>query len=261
MGDTHKYDSFFDSIGRITSPSYVPTYTDLLYLRKHARDIPKKGIPVSEVKITLPRLNYNFTFCAGSPEASFAMRKWMPAFEDSMALVFLVELPCCFSVREEAQHPHDLVGQGYNDYLDDTVFFFETIINSFWLRRCTFILVFSDVQAFRDRVESMPLTGIKWHNEHGGPADNVLLHIIARFDYQIDHRSEPRDNMFRKIITTEPNDYVQKIDSVIQDILFDAKKAELERSGFVFESKQILSRSRAPTIYSESTMTLKTPLQ
>lgn len=213
MGCSRVY-SFFDSIRRIASPSYVPTYTDLFYLRKHARDFPKKGISVSKVKITLPHLQYNFMFCAGSPGSKLSVREWTSALENNKALVFLVDLPCCFRVREEPQHPHDLVE---DDYLDDTVAFFTRIINSCWLSRCAFILVFSDVQALRDQVEST-IPGTKW---------NALHHIITQFDKQIDQRSGTGDIVLRKVIA-ESRDYVQEITSVIQDIIIGENLAAIK---------------------------------
>ena len=141
-----------------------------------------------------------------------------------MALVFLVDLPYCFRVREEPQHPRDLVEDGY---LDDTVAFFTSIINSFWLSRCAFVLVFSGIQALRDQVDSIPLLEIKWHNEHGGPADNVLHHIITRFDEKIDQRSVIGDIMLRKVIA-EPTDYVQEITSAIRYVIVEENMAALE---------------------------------
>lgn len=165
------------------------------------------------------------------------MRKWASAFESVPTLVFLVDLPCCFRVREETQHPRDLVE---DDYLNDTVAFLTNIIDSFWLRRLAFILVFCDVQAFRDQVESIPLPGLRWNNEHGGPADNALHHIITRFDEQIDQRSESRDIEVQRVIA-EPKDYVQKIASAVQNIIINVNLTTLK-------STWTNSEARAPTI-------------
>ena len=165
------------------------------------------------------------------------MRKWASVFESMVALVFLVDLPCCFRVREEPQHPRDLVE---DDYLEDTVDFFTTIINSSRLSRCAFILVLSNAQSLRDRVESIPLAGIKWHNEHGGPADNALHRITTRFNERIDQRSGIKDIVFRKVFA-EPKDYAQKITSAVQGIIIDGNIATLE-------STWTHSKERAPRI-------------
>jgi guanine nucleotide-binding protein G(i) subunit alpha len=123
---------------RIASDDYIPTDQDVL------RAGPK-STGIYETRLTDGDSTIRLFDIVGQKSGS---RKWMQSFENVTSILFVVNLA-----------NYDQLCEDFSMFqLSQTLHYFDSIVNSRWFLKTSFILLFTNVDLFKRKLPNSPLS-------------------------------------------------------------------------------------------------------
>ena len=131
--------------------------------------------------------------------------------------MFLVDLTLC-TLDLKLDLDDIKLDLGDSGYLPTTIALFDAAVNSVWLRRIPYVLIFSNVKPFRESLKETNSSTI-WPEYHGdNKIDTALSYIVNRFKAVA--KSPSRDeNNHDHVIEIANDDLVPKLIHAIKDII------------------------------------------
>ncbi|KAH6881252.1 guanine nucleotide binding protein, alpha subunit [Coprinopsis sp. MPI-PUGE-AT-0042] len=152
---------FLNALGRITQADYSPSDQDILEAQ-----IDKTGI--NETKFKVGELTYKIIDMGTQTSER---QKWLPAFEDVTALMFVVDM----SAYDQMLHKDDSVNS-----MQAALGLFDSICNSRWQARTSIILFLNNVDVFQEKLSSQPLRDY-FPDYSGDDFDSACDYLLHRF--------------------------------------------------------------------------------
>ncbi|RKP20276.1 G-protein complex alpha subunit GpaA/FadA, partial [Rozella allomycis CSF55] len=137
LNDSAKY-SYFESIDRISDPTYKPTDQDVLRSRV-------KTTGITESTFTIGDLTYKL-FDVGGQRSE--RKKWIHCFENVTAIVFLVAI---------SEYDQKLVEDESVNRMNEALTLFDSICNSRWFVKTSIILFLNKIDRFKDKILVSPI--------------------------------------------------------------------------------------------------------
>ncbi|KAJ7254741.1 heterotrimeric G-protein alpha subunit, GPA3-like protein [Mycena rebaudengoi] len=120
---------FFAAIHRIAAPTYVPSEDDILHARA-------SGTAILETRFSM----------GGVPRSE--RRKWIHCFESVTCLIF------CAALSDYDEVP---VERRSVNRLRESVYLFDSVINSRWFHHTSVVLFLTKIDVFRRKLSKIPL--------------------------------------------------------------------------------------------------------
>ena len=153
---------FIDEIHRISSPGYLPTDNDILRARSRTTGM-------SETKFSLGGLNFHLIDLGG---ACTERRKWIHQFDNMTSIIFVVAM----SDYNRVLYPDD--GQ---HVLTETLALFDSVVNSRWFQRSSFVLLFNKIDLFRKKLPLSPLADYFPDYCGGSDVNQAAKYLLSKF--------------------------------------------------------------------------------
>ena len=99
-------------------------------------------------------------------------KKWIHQFEDCISIVICVDLN---------QYDEFLKGSN-NTRLTESLFIFESAVNSHWFRRASIVLLLCNVGHFKEKLRSEPLSNYFPDYSSGDDFSRAWEYLLWRFD-------------------------------------------------------------------------------
>lgn len=151
--------SFFQEIGRIAAPNYVPTEADIVQSHKGIRGISEHRFLVNGLSINL--IDVGIQRCE--------RRKWIRQFDNIAAILFVVDLPC---------YDQDASG---NNAMAEQIELFDNVVNTKWFTDTKFIVFLNNVSKFRQKLSHKPLEDYFPGFSGGTDAEQASDYLLQRF--------------------------------------------------------------------------------
>ncbi|KAJ7833258.1 guanine nucleotide binding protein, alpha subunit [Mycena olivaceomarginata] len=163
--DSYLMDSavyFFSSIHRIADPTYVPTQEDVLRARA-------KSTAVIETRFWMGDLMIKMVDVGGQRSER---KKWIHCFEGVTSIIFCVALSDYDQVLEEERRVNRM---------RESLYLFESVINSRWFLRTSVILLLNKIDVFKRKLPKIPLE--RYFPEYAGGNDlqKAAKYILWKF--------------------------------------------------------------------------------
>ncbi|KFZ03811.1 hypothetical protein V502_10645 [Pseudogymnoascus sp. VKM F-4520 (FW-2644)] len=149
---------------------YLPTDADILKLGGATPD--KSG--VEEHRLTMGELSLHM-FDASSQRSE--RKKWIHQFEGCNSIVFFVD------VSQYDEHPPGELNQ---NKITESLFLFDSVINSRWFDRASITLLLCNVGRFKEKLQSKPLVNYFPDYTSGSDFNRSAKYILCRFN-QLNH--------------------------------------------------------------------------
>lgn len=107
-----------------------------------------------------------------SPQRS-ERRKWIHQFETCSSIVFFVDL---------SQYDEYPPGEPNQNKIIDSLFLFDSVINSYWFRGASIILLLCNVGRFKEKLQSKPLVSCFPDCPSGSDFNRAATYILWRFN-------------------------------------------------------------------------------
>ncbi|KAJ7855684.1 heterotrimeric G protein alpha subunit [Mycena leptocephala] len=153
---------FFSSIHRIANPAYVPSEEDILHARTETYTIMETRFCMSDLSIHL------FDVSGQRSER----KKWIHCFESVTSIIFCTALSDYDQVLEEERRVNRM---------RESLYLFESIINSRWFSRTSVILFLTKIDVFKKKLPRIPLG--RYFPEYAGGNDlqKAAKYILWKF--------------------------------------------------------------------------------
>lgn len=148
LNDSARY--YFDSIDRISEPSYLPTDQDILRSRV-------KTTGIVETTFLIGDLTYRM-FDVGGQRSE--RKKWIHCFENVTAIVFLVAI---------SEYDQMLVEDETVNRMQEALTLFDSICNSRWFVKTSIILFLNKIDLFKTKIPKSPIS--KYFSDYTGADD------------------------------------------------------------------------------------------
>lgn len=145
LSDSCKY--FFEKVEAISQPEYLPTVDDILQAR-----VRTTGIVQMDFKINNARFQM---FDVGGQRNE--RRKWIHAFDDVTALVFVAAL---------SEYDQVLAEDGETNRMKEAVNLFGQIVNSSWFKNTNCILFLNKRDLFQEKLKNKSL--VRYYPDYNG---------------------------------------------------------------------------------------------
>ena len=167
----------------------MPSETDILRLPAHYEYTWNKSI--QETRLSFGKLSMHVIGCSGNTESQRA--DWIAHFRDVNGVIFVVDL-CSY---DQALPPSpnntklmkclelfNVMGTGRSIYtkLMESLYLFETIVNSRLYRNTSIFLVFSGLEDFQWKVTESPLSEYFSDYNGGHDIDRAVKYIQSLFE-------------------------------------------------------------------------------
>ncbi|KAJ7713439.1 heterotrimeric G-protein alpha subunit, GPA3-like protein [Mycena metata] len=129
---------FFSDLGRIVGRTYLPTVMDILFARA-------KSTGIMEARFSLGGLSIHM-FDVGGQRSE--RKKWIHCFESVTSIIFCTALSEYNQVLEEVQKINRM---------QESLYLFESVINSRWFLRTSIILFLNKIDIFKQKLLNIPL--------------------------------------------------------------------------------------------------------
>jgi len=160
LNDSTEY--FFNSLERMSSPTYIPSEEDILRCRVRSTGI-------EEANFCFEDFHFKMMDVGGQRSER---KKWLHCFERVTAVIFCVSL----SEYDEVLREEILTNR-----MDESLQLFGEVFNSSFLKKVTFILFFNKNDLFEEKIKKQDLN-VCFRNYVGGcDKDQARNFIIARF--------------------------------------------------------------------------------
>ncbi|XP_028978088.2 guanine nucleotide binding protein (G protein) alpha v1 [Esox lucius] len=124
---------FFENMGRIISPDYVPTETDVLRVRLRTTGVIETQFKVNHLLFRM--------YDVGGQRTE--RRKWISCFEDVRAVLFVVSL---------SGYDMTLVEDPSMNRLQESLKLFSSICNNIFFRSTSMILFMNKIDLFQEKI-------------------------------------------------------------------------------------------------------------
>ncbi|KAJ7117096.1 heterotrimeric G-protein alpha subunit, GPA3-like protein [Mycena epipterygia] len=154
--------SFFASIHRIAAPTYVPSEEDVLRARA-------KSTAIIETRFWMGDLSIHM-FDVGGQRSE--RKKWIHCFESVTSIIFCTALSEYDQVLEEERRVNRM---------RESLYLFESVINSRWFLRTSVILFLNKIDVFKRKLPKIPLG--RYFPEYAGGNDlqKAAKYILWKF--------------------------------------------------------------------------------
>ncbi|KAJ6596186.1 heterotrimeric G-protein alpha subunit, GPA3-like protein [Mycena vulgaris] len=153
---------FFASIHRIADPTYVPSEEDVLRARA-------KSTAIIETRFWMGDLSIHM-FDVGGQRSE--RKKWIHCFESVTSIIFCTALSEYDQVLEEERRVNRM---------RESLYLFESVINSRWFLRTSVILFLNKIDVFKRKLPKIPLG--RYFPEYAGGNDlqKAAKYILWKF--------------------------------------------------------------------------------
>ncbi|KAJ6556395.1 heterotrimeric G-protein alpha subunit, GPA3-like protein [Mycena capillaripes] len=163
-GEFYLMDSatFFASIHRIAAPTYVPSEEDVLRARARSTSIIETRFWMGDLMIHM--------FDVGGQRSE--RKKWIHCFESVTSIIFCTALSEYDQVLEEERRVNRM---------RESLYLFESVINSRWFLRTSVILFLNKIDVFKRKLPKIPLG--RYFPEYAGGNDlqKAAKYILWKF--------------------------------------------------------------------------------
>ncbi|WVR07038.1 hypothetical protein IAU60_004077 [Kwoniella sp. DSM 27419] len=160
LNDSAPY--YFDAIGRIAQPDYMPTDQDILRARV-------KTTGITETHFKIGELTYKL-FDVGGQRSE--RRKWLNIFDSVTALVFLIAI----SEYDQKLYEDETVNR-----MQEAMTLFESVANSRWFTKTSIILFLNKIDIFRAKLPVSPLSNTFPEYRGGANYDAACSFLLEKF--------------------------------------------------------------------------------
>ena len=154
--------SYFDSIGRIAQPDYLPSDQDVLRSRV-------KTTGITETTFIIGDLTYRM-FDVGGQRSE--RKKWIHCFENVTTILFLVAI----SEYDQLLFEDETVNR-----MQEALTLFDSICNSRWFIRTSIILFLNKIDRFKEKLPVSPMKNYFPDYEGGADYGAACDYILNRF--------------------------------------------------------------------------------
>ncbi|KAJ7899672.1 heterotrimeric G-protein alpha subunit, GPA3-like protein [Mycena leptocephala] len=153
---------FFASIHRIAAPTYVPSEEDVLRARAKSTAIIETRFWMGDLMIHM--------FDVGGQRSE--RKKWIHCFESVTSIIFCTALSEYDQVLEEERRVNRM---------RESLYLFESVINSRWFLRTSVILFLNKIDVFKRKLPKIPLG--RYFPEYAGGNDlqKAAKYILWKF--------------------------------------------------------------------------------
>ncbi|KAJ7747418.1 guanine nucleotide binding protein, alpha subunit [Mycena maculata] len=153
---------FFSQIHRIAAPTYVPSEEDVLRARA-------KSTAIIETRFWMGDLSIHM-FDVGGQRSE--RKKWIHCFESVTSIIFCTALSEYDQVLEEERRVNRM---------RESLYLFESVINSRWFLRTSVILFLNKIDVFKRKLPKIPLG--RYFPEYAGGSDlqKAAKYILWKF--------------------------------------------------------------------------------
>lgn len=166
----------------------MPSETDILWLPAQYEDIWNKS--VQETRLSLGKLSMHVIGCSGDSESRRA--DWIAHSKDVSGVIFVVNI-CSY---DQALPPNpnntrlmkcldlfNVMGTGRSVYtkLMESLYLFETVVNSRPYRNTSISLIFTGLEAFQCKLIQKPLSEYFSDYDGGHDIDRAVKYILSLF--------------------------------------------------------------------------------
>lgn len=124
-------------------------------------------------------------------------KKWIHQFEDSISIIFFVDL---------SQYDEVLLEESDQNRIEETLLLFDSVVNSRWFSRTSIILLLCNVGYFREKLKHKPLSNYFPDYSGGDDVNRASKYLLWRFS-QVNrahlnlypHLCEPSDDSNMRI--------------------------------------------------------------
>ncbi|KAJ7351422.1 heterotrimeric G-protein alpha subunit, GPA3-like protein [Mycena albidolilacea] len=153
---------FFSAIHRIAAPTYVPSEEDVLRARAKSTAIIETRFWMGDLMIHM--------FDVGGQRSE--RKKWIHCFESVTSIIFCTALSEYDQVLEEERRVNRM---------RESLYLFESVINSRWFLRTSVILFLNKIDVFKRKLPKIPLG--RYFPEYAGGNDlqKAAKYILWKF--------------------------------------------------------------------------------
>ncbi|KAJ7798553.1 heterotrimeric G-protein alpha subunit, GPA3-like protein [Mycena olivaceomarginata] len=154
--------NFFSAIHRIAAPTYVPSEEDVLRARAKSTAIIETRFWMGDLMIHM--------FDVGGQRSE--RKKWIHCFESVTSIIFCTALSEYDQVLEEERRVNRM---------RESLYLFESVINSRWFLRTSVILFLNKIDVFKRKLPKIPLG--RYFPEYAGGNDlqKAAKYILWKF--------------------------------------------------------------------------------
>ncbi|MCJ1306837.1 guanine nucleotide-binding protein subunit alpha [Agyrium rufum] len=160
LNDSARY--YFDSIGRIAQPDYLPNDQDVLRSRV-------KTTGITETTFIIGELTYRM-FDVGGQRSE--RKKWIHCFENVTTILFLVAI----SEYDQLLFEDETVNR-----MQEALTLFDSICNSRWFVKTSIILFLNKIDRFKEKLPVSPMKNYFPDYEGGPDYPAACDYILNRF--------------------------------------------------------------------------------
>ncbi|KAK2750412.1 guanine nucleotide-binding protein subunit alpha [Myotisia sp. PD_48] len=160
LNDSARY--YFDSIGRIAAPDYLPSDQDVLRSRV-------KTTGITETTFIISDLTYRM-FDVGGQRSE--RKKWIHCFENVTTILFLVAI----SEYDQLLFEDETVNR-----MQEALTLFDSICNSRWFINTSIILFLNKIDRFKEKLPVSPMKNYFPDYEGGADYSAACDYILNRF--------------------------------------------------------------------------------
>lgn len=160
LNDSARY--YFESLDRISQPTYLPTDQDILRSRV-------KTTGIVETTFLIGELTYRM-FDVGGQRSE--RKKWIHCFENVTAIVFLVAI---------SEYDQMLVEDETVNRMQEALTLFDSICNSRWFVKTSIILFLNKIDLFKMKISRSPIEKYFPDYKGGDNYDAATEYFLQRF--------------------------------------------------------------------------------
>ncbi|EGD76410.1 guanine nucleotide-binding protein G(o) subunit alpha [Salpingoeca rosetta] len=198
LNDSAEY--FFNSIDRISSPSYMPTEQDVLRARVRTTGI-------IETKFTHRDLTYRM-FDVGGQRSE--RRKWIQCFDDVTAVIFVAAL---------SGYDMKLYEDQETNRIHESLTLFDAICNNKFFLNTAMILFLNKTDLFSQKIARTPLS--QYFPEYDGPPNDAAAarkFILSKF---LALNRNPKKTIYEHFTCATDTSNIRHVFDSVSDIIIE----------------------------------------
>ncbi|OJA08507.1 hypothetical protein AZE42_09198 [Rhizopogon vesiculosus] len=154
--------SFFTEVLRIGTPNYTPTENDVLRAQAKTAGITETQFNMGQISIHI--------FDMGGQRLEH--KKWIHCFESVASIIFCTALSEYDQVLPEKKNRNRVV---------QSLILFESVINSRWFLRTSFILLLNKIDVFKNKLSKSPMENYFPEYTGGADSNKAAKYILWKF--------------------------------------------------------------------------------
>ncbi|KAJ6478208.1 G-protein alpha subunit-domain-containing protein [Mycena sanguinolenta] len=220
MTDSARY--FLSSLHRIADPAYDPTEEDILHARTETNTIMETRLFMGDLSIRL------FDISGLRSER----KKWIHYFETVTSIIF------CAALSDYDQAVVE--GRGMN-CMGESLWLFESIVNSRWFRRTSVILFLTKTELLKRKMSEIPL--VHYFPEYLG--GNDLQKATKYFLWRFMQQNKARLMVYPHVTQATNTKHIPLVHAVVKETILQNARQDRQDIGRVFATvKEKIQRNR-----------------